>query len=71
MVCKPSNISSQSGWLVAHGLNVLVDEGRDYWQANASKPDLFAMLMRSRISEAEALTARDGLGNFNVIEWIK
>ena len=71
MVCKPSNISSQSGWLVAHGLNVLVDEGRDYWQANASKPDLSAMLMRSRISEAEALTSLDGLGRFNVIEWIK
>ena len=71
MISKPSSISSQSGWLVAHGLNVLVDEGRDYWQANASKPDLFAMLMRSRISEAEALTSLDGLGKFNVIEWIK
>ena len=68
---KSKNISSQSGWLVAHGLNVLVDEGRDYWQANASKPDLSAMLMRSRISEAEALTSLDGLGKFNVIEWIK
>ena len=71
MVCKPSNISSQSGWLIEHGLNSLVDEGRSYWRAHAVKPDLQAMLMRSRVSESESLCALDGLGNFTVLEWIK
>ncbi len=71
IVSPPSGNSSQRDWLTAHGLTVLVDEGRDYWQAHASQPDLTAMLMRSRISEAEALTARDGLGNFRVLEWTK
>ena len=64
-----AQISSQADWLVNHGINELVDEGRYYWEAHASMPDLEAMLMRSRVRESEALCAPDGLGNFTVIEW--
>ena len=71
MIAKPTNISNQADWLRKHGLSVLVDEGRDYWQAHAAKPDLQAMLMRSRISESESLCALDGLGSFKVLEWRK
>jgi len=66
---EPTRISSQADWLVNHGINELVDEGRFYWEAHASMPNLEAMLMRSRVRESEALCAPDGLGNFTVIEW--
>ena len=71
MISEPTRVSRQSDWLIEHGLNSLVDEGRNFWQAHAAKPDLQAMLMRSRISEAEALTSLDGLGNFTVLGWQK
>ena len=71
VIAKPTSISRQADWLIEHGLNSLVDEGRSYWQAYAVKPDLQAMLMRSRVSESESLCALDGLGNFTVLEWIK
>ena len=71
VIAKPTSISRQADWLIEHGLNTLVEEGRTYWQAHAAKPDLQAMLMRSRVSESESLCALDGLGNFTVLEWIK
>jgi hypothetical protein len=39
------------------------------WEERASRPDLEAMKMRSRVSEAEALLDASGLGGFNVLEW--
>ena len=71
MIAEPTIVSRQADWLSKHGLSVLVDEGRDYWQAHAAKPDLQAMLMRSRVTESESLCALDGLGNFKVLEWFK
>jgi len=47
----------------------LVEEGRQYWIANAAKPDLKAVKMRSRVAEAEALCDPAGLGSFKVLEW--
>ncbi len=71
VISEPTSVSRQVDWLIKHGLISLVDEGRNHWQAHASKPDLQAMLMRSRISESESLCALDGLGNFAVLEWKK
>jgi len=71
MISEPTRVSRQSDWLIKHGLNSLVDEGRSYWQAHVAKPDLQAMLMRSRVAESESLCALDGLGNFTVLEWQK
>ena len=65
----PSAVRSQSQWLQLHGIDELVDEGKRYWDAHAARPDLQAMRMRSRISEAEALLDPDGLGGFTVCEW--
>lgn len=66
---EPDAVRSQSHWLQLHGIDGLVAEGAAYWQAHASAPDLAAMRMRSRISEAEALLDPSGLGGFSVIEW--
>ena len=71
LITEPTSVSRQVDWLIKHGLNSLVDEGRNYWQAHAAKPDLQAMLMRSRVSESDSLCALDGLGNFAVLEWRK
>ena len=70
-ITEPTSVSRQADWLIKHGLNSLVDEGRNYWQAHAARPDLQAMLMRSRVSESDSLCALDGLGNFTVLEWRK
>ena len=61
-------VMTQAEFLVAHGLQELVAEGRRYWEEYASRPDLRAMAMRSRVREAEALTDPHGLGGFFVAE---
>ena len=65
----PSSSSTQSAWLRTHGIEDLVVEGREHWAAAAAAPDLAALRMRSRVSEAEALLDPDGLGGFWVGEW--
>jgi len=65
----PDHVSTQSDWLRKHGIDDLVEEGRQYWIANAAKPDLKAVKMRSRVAEAEALCDPAGLGSFKVLEW--
>ncbi len=66
---RRAEASTQAAWLTAHGIAELVAEGRRHWEANAARPDLVAMRMRSRISEADALLDPDGLGAFWVGEW--
>ena len=39
------------------------------WTANAASPDLHALRMRSRVTEADALLDPTGLGGFWVGEW--
>ncbi len=65
----PDVVSTQADWLRSNGLDDLVDDGDQAWQAAASRPDLAAMTMRSRRREAEALTDPAGLGAFTVLEW--
>lgn len=65
----PDAVTTQAQWLRAHGIDDLVAQGREHWQAHAAAPDLAAMTMRSRISEAEVLLDPTGLGGFWVGEW--
>lgn len=65
----PSRTATQADWLREHGLEALVDEGRRRWEAGAATGDLAALLGRSRVREAEALTDPGGLGAFVVLEW--
>jgi SAM-dependent MidA family methyltransferase len=65
----PDTVRSQLQWLRLHGIDELVAEGKAYWAEHAGRPDLAAMRMRSRVSEAEALLDPAGLGAFTVVEW--
>lgn len=62
-----ATVQSQAEWLRGLGIDELVAEGRRAWGAAAATPDLRAMAMRSRVSEAEALTDPAGLGGFSVV----
>ena len=68
-VRMPDVVTTQAEWLAGLGLDALVDEGRRAWDAAAARPDVAAMRMRSRASEAAALTDLSGLGAFTVLEW--
>lgn len=61
--------ADQASWLRRHGIDALVDEGRAHWARHAAAPDLTAIRMRSRITEADALLDPAGLGAFWVGEW--
>ena len=66
---EPDTVRTQAQWLQLHGVRELVDDGKAYWEQHAARPDLTAMKMRSRVSEAEALLDPAGLGGFTVLEW--
>ncbi|MDQ1401820.1 MAG: hypothetical protein QOG03_136 [Actinomycetota bacterium] len=66
----PSSVRTQADFLAAYGVDELVAEGKAIWQERAAIGDLAAVRARSRISEAEALTDRAGLGGYSVAEWV-
>jgi SAM-dependent MidA family methyltransferase len=68
-VRAPDRVQTQEAFLGHHGLDDLVEEGRRIWTERAHLGDLAAITARSRVREAEALTAADGLGAFAVAEW--
>lgn len=65
----PTQVLTQNEFLVRNGIDEMVEEGRAYWEANAARPDLKAMEMRSRLNEAAALTDPASLGAFLAMEW--
>jgi len=65
-----SVVSTQADFLHRYGIESLVEEGKLVWREHVSRPDLNAMKMRSRVSEAEALLDPNGLGGFSVLEWV-
>jgi len=68
-VAAPSRELSQAEWLAEHGIEELVEAARAKWRERAAVGDLEALRARSRVDEARALCAPDGLGAFRVIEW--
>ena len=64
-----TSVETQADFLRSHGIEDLVAEGKQVWQRAASAPDVAAMKMRSRVSEAEALLDTNGLGGFSVMQW--
>ena len=62
-------VRSQAQFLQRWGIDELVAEGKRVWEAEAARPGLLAMKMRSRVSEAAALLDPNGLGAFTVLEW--
>jgi SAM-dependent MidA family methyltransferase len=65
----PSTIESQRDFLQRFGIDELVEEGRRAWVAASARPDVSALTMRSRVSEAEALSDPSGLGAFTALCW--
>jgi SAM-dependent MidA family methyltransferase len=61
--------STQADFLKQWGINELVREGTAYWENMKHAPDIAAMKMRSRSSEAISLTNFFGLGAFEVCEY--
>ncbi len=66
---RPAALVSQREFLQSFGIDELVEQGRRHWQASAHAPDVEAIRMRSRISEAEALLDPQGLGGWWVATW--
>ena len=62
-------VRTQAQFLRRWGIDELVDEGRMAWERSASRPDLAALRMRSRVREAETLLDASGLGGFVAVEW--
>ncbi|MEZ5410458.1 MAG: SAM-dependent methyltransferase [Acidimicrobiales bacterium] len=62
-------VTTQAELLRRWGIDALVDQGRRYWAEHAARPDLTALRMRSRVSEAEALLDPAGLGGWLACLW--
>lgn len=69
IVAPPSGRRTQAAFLRDHGIEALVEEGRQQWAELGLAGGLAAISGRSRSSEAEALLDPDGLGGFVVSEW--
>jgi len=63
--------STQADFLTQWGIDDLVREGSDYWENMKHAPDVAAMKMRSRSTEAKSLTDQTGLGAFTALSWQK
>jgi hypothetical protein len=61
--------STQADFLKQWGIEELVNEGNAYWENMKHAPDVAAMKMRSRSSEAKSLTDSSGLGVFTALSW--
>lgn len=65
----PDVVRSQAEFLMAHGIDELVAQGRAKWDELGLGGGLEAIAARSRVPESEALLDPAGLGGFTVIEW--
>jgi SAM-dependent MidA family methyltransferase len=61
---------SQAEWLADHGIDDLLAQATEAWEARAHIGDLEALRHRSRVTEGATLTDRAGLGAFRVLEWV-
>lgn len=66
---EPTVVRTQAQFLQRWGIDDLVQQGRQAWQAAVAAPTLEALRMRSRIREAESLLDTSGLGAFLALEW--
>ena len=65
------NAMTQVQFLQQWGIDELVLEGNAYWENLSGAPDVAAIKMSSRATEAQSLLALGGLGGFTVLEWSK
>ncbi len=67
----PHRQLSQAEFLTELGIEELVAEGKRIWADQAASPGLEAMKARSRIAESEALLDPEGMGAFQVLEYVR
>jgi SAM-dependent MidA family methyltransferase len=60
---------TQADFLKQWGIDELVNEGTTYWENIKHAPDVAAMKMRSRSTEAVSLTSSLALGLFGTVIW--
>jgi SAM-dependent MidA family methyltransferase len=65
------NAMRQAQFLQQWGIDDLVLEGKEYWEKLSGAPDVAAIKMRSRTTEAQSLLASGGLGGFSALQWVK
>ncbi|HVL04556.1 MAG TPA: SAM-dependent methyltransferase [Acidimicrobiales bacterium] len=65
----PTANRSQAEFLRAFDIDELTADARRAWHERAHIGDLQALMARSRVHEAAALTDETGLGAFRVLEW--
>lgn len=65
----PGLLMTQQELLRDLGIEAMVQEGDDYWATNSSSPDLRALEMKSRSTQAEHLLSAEGLGSWLVGVW--
>lgn len=68
-VRQPNFDRTQADFLRAHGLEEVTAAARAKWHERAHLGDLEALVARSRVGEAAALTDPAGLGAFRVLGW--
>ena len=66
---EPDAVRTQAQFLTRWGIEELVAEGVEVWNATASRPDLRSLRMRGGVGEAESLLDPTGLGAFLALEW--
>ncbi|MDG2218500.1 MAG: SAM-dependent methyltransferase [Acidimicrobiales bacterium] len=64
-----SHVETQSEFLRRHGIEDLVEEGKQVWAGSGHIADLAAVKARSRIREAESLLDPAGMGGFLALYW--
>jgi SAM-dependent MidA family methyltransferase len=68
---RPVAETTQAAWLESLGLDALVRDARDRWEAGRSRGDLDALAARSVVTEAAALRDMGGLGAHRVFAFAK
>lgn len=66
---QPAIVETQAAWLRRWGIDELAAAARRTWHERAALGDLTALMARSRVGEAAALTDEAGLGAFLVLQW--
>lgn len=69
LVADPVRVWTQAQFLTHHGIADLVAEGDALWAESGIRGGREVLEAGSRRSEADALTASEGLGGFTVVDW--
>ncbi|MCY3686952.1 MAG: hypothetical protein F4117_04675 [Acidimicrobiales bacterium] len=64
-----TTLTSQADWLAAAGIDDMTSPARNLWQRSRAKPSAKALVARTLLDQADALTDPNGMGAFWAAEW--